>query len=114
MCVYLDDVGPSVGGVVGAVERVEAAGEDVRAVAGADDGVHLLHPPPFVQVVQVRAVEVHLAGVGHLDRGAQHVPATTTTHTCMRHPAQLSSVIGPIDTILIRYESYDCAAAFLN
>ena len=81
---HLDDVLPALGGVVGAVERVEAAGEDVRPVAGADDRVHLLHPPPLVEVVEVRAVEVDLPSLRHLDRGAQHVPATKpTTHIAL-------------------------------
>ena len=72
---YLDDVCPSFGGVVGGVEGVESAGEDVGAVEGAEHGVDLLHPPALVQVVQVRAVEVHLPGLGHLDRRSKHVPA---------------------------------------
>ena len=83
---HLDDVLPALGGVVGAVERVEAAGEDVRPVAGADDGVHLLHPPPLVEVVEVRAVEVDLPSLRHLDRGAQHVPATNHAHRARSVP----------------------------
>lgn len=73
---YLGDGGPAVGGVVGGVEGVEAAGEDVVVAVGeAEDGVDLLHPEALVEVVQMGAVQVHLPGSRHLNGGSHHVPA---------------------------------------
>jgi hypothetical protein len=77
---YLDHGAPAVCGVVGGVQRVQGAGEDVVvAVGGSQNGVDLLHSQALVEVVQMGAVEVYFSCSRHIDGDPEYVPALLHT-----------------------------------
>lgn len=75
---YLDDVGPSFGGIIGFVEGIKSASEYVRYVGRLDKCVDLLHSPRLVQVIQMRAMKFHFPAPWNIYGCLQDVPIKIT------------------------------------